>query len=58
MPNVNQVPFVIFFTINLFPKNHATHKGFVEDVILFEIKGTFMPLRTMESIWLQGLVYK
>jgi hypothetical protein len=46
-----------FVVINPFVKHHGPQKGFLEDDILYVIKG-FLPLRTMQFIWFQRLMYK
>ncbi len=44
-----------FSSLNLFLKDHDMQKRFLQNVMLFVIKG-FLPLRTMESIWFQRLI--
>jgi hypothetical protein len=52
------LPLIEFFVvINPFAKHHGPQKGFLEDDILYVIKG-FLPLRTTQFIWFQRLVYK
>jgi hypothetical protein len=43
--------FGYFFKFNPFLENHETQKWFLDDVMLFVIKG-FLPLRAMEYVWL------
>ncbi len=44
-------------TKNKFIKDDPTHVGFLEDLILFVVKG-LLPMKLVESIWLQKLSYK
>jgi hypothetical protein len=55
--NVHVTPSLIsnFFSFShSFLKNQATQKTYFEDIMLFVIKN-FLPMRTIESIWLQRL---
>lgn len=49
--------FEFFVVINIFAKHHGPQKGFLEDDMLYVIKG-FLPLRTRQFIWFQRLMYK
>jgi hypothetical protein len=52
-PTLHPQPYKdVFVIIDLFVKDHLTQKVFMEDVMLYVVKG-FLPLRTIESIWFQ-----
>jgi hypothetical protein len=54
---INPITICRFFVIfNQFKKDHETQMGFLEDVMLFVIKG-FWPTKIMEFIWLWKVVY-
>lgn len=46
----------VFFNSFKFKKDDPTQSGFVEDLMLFVVK-KLLPMRTMESIWLQWMAY-
>lgn len=55
--NINPNDISMFFSsTNPFKKYHETQKIFLEDIILFVIKG-FLSLMIVESIWLHMLTY-
>lgn len=57
-PHITSIAiFELFVIINPFAKHHGPQKGFLEDDMLYVIKG-FLPLRTRQFIWFQRLVYK
>jgi hypothetical protein len=57
-PHVSSSIISNFFLItSKFKKDDATQVVFLEDLMLFMIKG-FMFMRIVESIWLQRLVYR
>jgi hypothetical protein len=52
-PTLHPQPYKDFLVvINLFAKDHLTQKVFMEDVMLYVIKG-FLPLKKIKSIWFQ-----
>jgi len=50
------VIFGFFSIVNKFKINDVTQMGFVEDMMLFMVKG-FLLMKNVESIWLQRLAY-
>jgi hypothetical protein len=42
--------FVFFSIVSKFKRDVVTQMGFVEDLLLFVVKGLF-PMRIIESIW-------
>jgi hypothetical protein len=47
----------LFSSTNQFTKDNDTHVGFLEDVMLYVIKG-FLPMKIIESVWLHRLAYR
>jgi hypothetical protein len=45
-----------FSSTNQFKKDNETQVCFLEDVMLFVIKG-YLPMKIVESIWLQRMAY-